>query len=39
MGSYTKLQSQHMCPETTIYFASRTSGAQVSCFKYAKCVD
>jgi hypothetical protein len=39
MGSFSKLQSHHMCPDTTIYFASRISGAQVCYSKYAKHFD
>ena len=39
VGSFFKLQSQHMCPETTIYFASRISGAQVCYSEYAKHFD
>jgi hypothetical protein len=26
MASFSNLQCQHMCPETTIHFASRISG-------------
>jgi hypothetical protein len=34
-----QMGSQHMCPETTIYFASIISGSQVCYSKYPKHFD